>query len=339
MNIAFGISHPLHMYVWKGIIKRLENHHIFVIAESKKCVLELLRHYGIEHIVIGPHHKNIAMKILGMMRKTILLREFLIKTDIDLGIWVYNVPIAIASKLCGSKSLIFYNDNEHRWRGDKPEEFICNKFANFIAIPIGDGKLMDKATFTFGGVLPLAYLHPNYFKPKKEILEKYELEEPFIVLREREFAAVHDIKLDEVIDIEKYIKELEKYGDIVFVLGRGGNRKGVKNVECSPDIHHLLYFASLFVGDSATMCEESAILGTPTLKVSKLKKCTDDQLINKGILEYYDSREIALKRAKELLENNEKEEWRKRAKRYCEECGDVQTQILDGIEDIIKKIE
>lgn len=339
MNIVFGISHPSHVFLWKEIIKRLENHQIFVIAKPTKCVLEFLAHFGIKHIVIGSHHKNIGMKLLGMMQRIILLRDFIIKNNIDLCIGEYTVPLAIASRFCGSKSLIIYSDCEQRWRGDKPEAMICNKFADFIAFPKGDGKLLPKTTFTFGGVYPLAYLHPKYFEPKKEILAKYGLEEPFIVLRERSFTAVHDFWLGEAIQIERYIGELKKYGDIVLIPGKKGKRGGVKTIECSPDIHHLLYFASLFIGDCGIMAEESAVLGTPTLKISKLRFPRDTQLINKGILEYYDNGEAGLKRAKELLENDEKEEWRKRAKGYYDECGDVQTQILDVIRDIIKKIE
>ena len=34
------------------------------------------------------------------------------------------------------------------------------------------------------------------------------------------------------------------------------------------DIHHVLYFAEMFIGDSQTMAAEAAVLGTPSLRFS-----------------------------------------------------------------------
>lgn len=339
MKIVFDILHPTHVHLWNSIIKNMKNHEISIIAKPKKCVIELLNYYGLQHKCIGINYLNLLDKVSGTFNRTFRLKNFIQKRNIELGIGMYTGHLAIASKICGFKSLTFYSDNDHLWRGDKADEIICNLFSDYIAVPAGLGRLTKRAAFTYNGVKELAYLYYKHFIPKKEILEKYELEDPYIIIREPSFTALHDIGLDEVIKIEKYIKKLKKYGDIVIIPGNRKKISGVKNLVCSPDIHHIIYFASLFIGDCTSTNIESAVLGTPTIKVSKLWTPLDRQLIENKILEYYDDGDFALQRASEILENDEKNEWRKNAREFNMKSGDVQVQIVNGIKDILKKIE
>ena len=51
----------------------------------------------------------------------------------------------------------------------------------------------------------------------------------------------------------------------IFINSNSGC--GHVQLKISPEkIHHLLYFATMFVGDSQTMTSEAAVLGTPAIR-------------------------------------------------------------------------
>ncbi len=52
-------------------------------------------------------------------------------------------------------------------------------------------------------------------------------------------------------------------------------------------IHHLMAFADLYVGESATMAAESAILGTHAVFVSSSRRGYTDELENEYELVYH----------------------------------------------------
>jgi predicted glycosyltransferase len=75
-------------------------------------------------------------------------------------------------------------------------------------------------------------------------------------------------------------------------------------------VHHLLAFARLFIGESATMASESAMLGTPALLVSTSRRGFTDELERRyGMVFTYDhpsdGQEQALRKAEALLADPE----------------------------------
>ena len=66
------------------------------------------------------------------------------------------------------------------------------------------------------------------------------------------------------------VKELSKYTK-VFISAEGELPTELEQhrLNVAPEeIHHVLYYASLFFADSGTMSSESAVLGTPAINVS-----------------------------------------------------------------------
>ena len=72
-------------------------------------------------------------------------------------------------------------------------------------------------------------------------------------------------------DISLLIKHLEKTGR-VYISPQGKLPTELEpyrlNIDLK-DIHHVLYYADLFLGDSQSMAVESALLGTPTIRSNK----------------------------------------------------------------------
>ena len=88
-------------------------------------------------------------------------------------------------------------------------------------------------------------------------------------------------------------------------------------VNISPDkMHDLLYYASLYVGEGATMAVESALLGTPSIYISSLAGTMGnlEELENKyGLINSYSSDHPAIDKIIDYLRRSDlKEIWKKR---------------------------
>jgi uncharacterized protein len=84
--------------------------------------------------------------------------------------------------------------------------------------------------------------------------------------------AYHDAGIRGIPDalLRELIKLLEKRGRVV-ISSEAPLREEFKKHQVPAtvsDIHHLLYYAELFIGDSQSMAVEAAVLGTPSLRFS-----------------------------------------------------------------------
>jgi predicted glycosyltransferase len=106
-------------------------------------------------------------------------------------------------------------------------------------------------------------------------------------------------------------------------------------IKVSPEqIHDLLHYASLYIGEGATMATEAALLGTPSIYVSTLVGTMGnfDELMERYqlVYSYYDP-EQALEKALSLLENNAKVEWQERRNTLLGETIDVTEMTVEAV--------
>lgn len=144
-----------------------------------------------------------------------------------------------------------------------------------VPTPCHVGK-WEKKKVPYDGYMKLAYLHPNYFTPDKNVVENYGINGNYILIRLAKLVAHHDagigglnIKL-----VKGIINNAEEKGYKAYISSE---------VELTPelephrlnihyrDIHHILAFASLLISDSQSMSVEAAMLGTPSIRFSDFK--------------------------------------------------------------------
>ena len=92
----------------------------------------------------------------------------------------------------------------------------------------------------------------------------------------------------------------------------------MKNLELkieATEIHSLLYYAQLFIGEGATMASECAILGTPSIYVNTLTAGTLEAQKDQGLLNIYHSSEGIIKKTVEILSDERSKEIQKRKSR------------------------
>lgn len=117
----------------------------------------------------------------------------------------------------------------------------------------------------------LAYLHPNHFTPDRERVEKiFDLSKRNFILRFSDLGAYHDVGKTGITDAlaRRLIAQLNVHGKVYLTSERPLSPEFEPyriHIRAS-DIHHALFYADIFIGDSQTMTAEAAVLGTPAIR-------------------------------------------------------------------------
>ena len=343
MKIMIDIGHPAHVHFYKNTIWALESkgHDVMLTARDKEVCVELLNLYNIPHTVLTKmgHGKISLMKewLIRDYKLLMLARKF--KPDVLTGI--LNPSVAHVSKLLGKKAIIF-NDTEHATFAQN----ITYPFADVICTPSCFNKDIGKKQVRYNGYHELAYLHPKYFTPNPAVLDEIGLieDDRFIILRFVSWNASHDGGHSGIQNQVELVHKLETYGR-VLITSEGKLDDGLEKyqIKVSPEkMHDLLYYASLYVGEGATMATESAILGTPAIYVSSLVGAMGNfiELEEKyGLMFNYSSSDKVLDKAIELIQRKDlKQEWKTKRGVLFGDKIDVTEFMLDFIEKSYKDL-
>ena len=137
------------------------------------------------------------------------------------------------------------------------------------------------------------------------------------------------IPLNQII-LEKLINEIKKYSKVFITSESELPQKLEKyKLQINPtEIHNVLYFSNLFIGEGATMASECAILGTPSIYINSLTAGTLEAQEKDGLLNIFQSGEAVITKAIDILKNdNSKDEQRKICNKVLESKIDVNQLI------------
>jgi len=145
-------------------------------------------------------------------------------------------------------------------------------YSSCILTPVvcNNGK-WEKKSIKYNSYHELAYLHPNHFSPDKQIVEKYfSVEKPYFIIRFAKLNAHHDNGIQGInAEIaQRIIDILKPYGDIYITSERELEPQFEQyRMAINPlDIHHVMAFAQMYIGDSQTMAAEAGVLGVPFVR-------------------------------------------------------------------------
>lgn len=339
MKYLFQLNHPAHYHLFKNCIAQLKKHGhcVDILARPKDILVELLQNEDFEVLSIKKGD-NLLQKIrlLKNAKQQIIKYVEKSKPDIIIG----TGDFSYVTKRTGVPSVFLGEDDANLnillflWT--------LNTYGNFSAIlaPKGvNNSIWNKKTTFYEGYHKLAYLHPNQFTPSKEIVEKYfSTAKPYFLLRFAKLNAYHDINAKGInTDIAtKLIKILEHYGDIYITSERELEPQFEKyRLQINPlDIHHVMHFAKLYVGDSQSMAVEAAMLGVPSIrfndfagKISVLEELEHKYQLTFGIKT--DEPNKLFEKTKELLETeNLKKVFQERRQKMLNDKIDVTTFLV-----------
>ena len=132
------------------------------------------------------------------------------------------------------------------------------------------GKWNGKAV-KYPGYQELGYLHPENFTPDKAVVAKYfNPDKPYFLMRFSGLNAHHDVGIRGIDNriAGKLVSLLEPHGDVYITSERPLDPDCEKyRIAINPlDIHHVMAFADLYLGDSQTMAAEAGVLGVPFVR-------------------------------------------------------------------------
>ena len=144
-------------------------------------------------------------------------------------------------------------------------------YTGLICPEVTDAARWTKKKTGYEGYQKLTYLHPNVFTPDERVVEKYfPADEPYFILRLVNLTAHHDGGISGIsTDVARnVINLLEPYGKVYVSSEKPlGEKFEQYRLRINPlDIHHIMYYAKIYVGDSQSMAVEAALLGTPSLR-------------------------------------------------------------------------
>lgn len=269
MNILVDINHPAHVHLLRNACKMLveRGHEVTVVVKEIPSAMRLLDLYGVPYLNIGKKDDGLGKKGLDQLVYDRRLLSIVRKKHIDIGVGS-SINIPHVSQLSRMKSIILDDDD------DEVEPLFVkfgHPFADTILSPAGTPRKSKKKLYVHA-YHELAYLHPNRFQPDPSVLDEAGLEEgePYFILRFNAFKAHHDVGVVGLtIENKRRLVDFLKTKGKVFITTERDMDDEFKpcQLKASPEkAHSLMYYATMFVGDSQTMTSEAAVLGTPAIR-------------------------------------------------------------------------
>jgi predicted glycosyltransferase len=194
----------------------------------------------------------------------------------------------------------------------------------------------------YDGYHELSYLHPSRFTPSRSIAEENGLDSrrDNFFIRTVSWQANHDVGekgwgeslLTELVSVlsAKGKVHLSSESTLPPMLAKHAYTGKVA------EVHHVLAFCRLYVGESATMASESAVLGVPAIYAASTGRgYTDEQERRYGLV--FNLREIGWRQIESIIEHLLElpiEIWKDRRRRLLEDTIDVASYVADVIESM-----
>ena len=333
-NILFDVGHPAHVHLFKHVARQLEaqGHSILFSALDREMILTLLDRYGFPYEVTFKRRKSRWSFLIELPLRGLATYRIARRFRADLFVSIGSVMMSVPACLMGKPSIAL-TDTEHATE----QHLLFKPFASVIATPSAFRKDMGPKQRRYPGYHELAYLHPDEFTPDPAELEPLGLtpESVYFIVRFVAWKATHDIG-QHGFTLEKkreLLRELAAHGRILLSVEDEVDPEFAPYVvQFAPEkIHHLLAYASLYIGEGATMATESAVLGTPAIYVSTLEMGNFLDLQNEyGLLYWCTDGETALSRLHEILAlPDPRQEWQPRRAHMLSEKIDVTPWLVD----------
>jgi len=340
MNILMDMGHPADPHFFKHMIWDLEEkgHNTFITARSKDVLFSLLDTYNLKYRNRGKCYSSLLNKGLDMLRIDIKITRIAKQFKPDLMMGFHNPYVTHVSRLIHVPCITFTDTETVPF-----SNYITYPFSTVVVTPDCFRKDLGKKHKRFRGYKELAYLHPNRFTPDPSIRDALGVKEDerYVILRFVAWTATHDIGHGGLLpELQiKAVREFSRHAR-VFITSESPLPGVLKKyrIPVSPErIHDALYYASLYMGEGATMASECAVLGTPTIYLSPLSPgYIQEQEERYGLLFKIRDGNRAIAKGLELLkEPGLEERWQIKRERLLADKIDVTEFMLDFVGNFI----
>ena len=350
-NILIDIGHPGHVHLLHPLVEALKSkgHQCFYSVRDIPVAQRLMKHYGMTPwLDLGGKKDSLVGKAWTVVQQDVHILKFVRKRHIDIGLSC-GLVLSQVSQLTKMKSYVFDDD-------DDEAEPLVTKYSHPYSSAVFTPDCIERKTKNavyYHGTHELAYLHPKRFTPDPTVLQHAGLQEGerYFIMRFVALKGHHDVGQQGLtIEQKKALVELLKsYGRVIITSERAIEPEFEPyRLPVPPEeIHSLMAYSSMFLGDSQTMTSEAAVLGVPALKCNSFagRLSVPNMLENKYGLcyaytpqqfeEMYHYVEQLLARDPEEL----KSEWQEKRQRMLADMIDPTEFFVNYIESIISSKE
>lgn len=345
MKVLFFIINPAKLYMFREVAHILEGkgHSVDWLMVTKDVSEDCFKESGFKYYNIFPEGRRLPgippmlALIINTWKTMIRLFKYLWGKKFDL--IVSGDIITFVAWIYGIKSIVPTDDNFKT----VPEYSVAWLFADKVVAP----DITDLGPFNYKKIgyksnHDWAYTNPKYFKPNPEIVKQFNPEnKPYAFIRLVSLTASHDTNKKGLSD-EQVRELIEKLGKTMNIYIR--SEKPLKEefekyrISVHPYyVHHAMYYADIFIGDSQTMASESGLLGTPSFRCNdfahQIEYLNEEQ--EYGLVYNYLPSEYPemLKKIDEVLSmSNAKDEWKKRVDAFGKDHIDTTQYYVNLIE-------
>ncbi len=303
MRIFLDFNHPAHVHLFKNFIMEFQKmgHKFLLSSRDKECSYSLLDAYGLDYIKRRGYRG--IKKVSGLFAINYFLHHIAkdFKPDILIG-GVGNAYIAHTAVLLGKPSFIF-DDTEY----SKLQNLMTFPFAKNIITPSCFTINLGKKQIRHNSYHELAYLHPHRFRPDPGIIKKAGISCPYALVRFVDWQASHDILGHGIKNKTGLIRKLSERVNVLISSEKKlpMELEGYRIKLHASKLHDLIAGSSLYIGESATMASESAVLGIPSILVSNSTRGYIRDLSGYGLVHRFKREKHALNKAFEILADND----------------------------------
>ena len=273
MKVLFMISHPAHFHMFRYTIDNLkrDGHDVVVVIRPKDVLETLCENAGMPFYKVKNRPKKWGLFGLGLflVEKSFEVWKIARKEKPDLLIGSDGV-MAIVGKLMGKPSFECFEDDAEAIA--LYAKLFFPLFTGLIGPTCCSAWKWEKKKIGYQSYHELGYLHPNQFTPDATKVTQYgiDVSKPYFLVRFAQLTAHHDVGIHGINTeiAERMIRMLLPLGTVYITSERPLEPQFEQyRIKIDPlDIHHVMAFASLYIGDSQTMAAEAGVLGTPFVR-------------------------------------------------------------------------
>ncbi|MFK5982660.1 MAG: DUF354 domain-containing protein [Flavobacteriaceae bacterium] len=339
MKILIDIGHPGHVHLFRPFTQIMQDkgHQILFTCRQKEFEIELLESEGFNYVSFGKKYSSILGKIVGLLVFNIKMLKTAIKFKPDIFLSAGSMYAAQVSYVLRKPHITFEDT------GNMEQVNLYKPFTDVILTSDVFHHDLGKNQIEYSGFHELAYLHPNHFTPDRSIVKSLLVDptKKTILFRFVSWNATHDVGqggflLSDKLNIVNKLKK--KYN--VFISSESSLPTELQKfrLKTKPEqIHDVMSYIDLFIGEGATMASECAMLGTPAIYVNTMEAGSIDDQEKSGLVFHFRKTEGVLEKAMDiLLQSNSKEYFYSKYKKMLTKKIDVTAFLVWFIENYPK---
>ena len=289
MRVLFDIVHPADVLFFQHSIRALKTRgdDIMILSRQKDIACDLLDEFGFPHLPVstaGAGTLKLATELI-MRDFAVIKAARAFKPDVMIGFG--GVAISHAGRLLGIPSVSFYDTDTAKLQNKITLPFITHLYVpeSFRA------KTPKNRTTRFRGIKELAYLHPDVFRGDDTIALKrgWVPDKDNYFIRAVKWTANHDIGKSGWSDkcFSGLVSYLSARGRVHISSERvlPAHLEEFRYKGAKSEVHHLMSKCRLYVGESATMAQEAALLKVPAIYDGRDTPSVTLDLVHAGLIQ------------------------------------------------------